>query len=47
MDDLLTVHYLDNYTAANQINKDMDMKYINIIIYTMIQKFGVWFLRNV
>ncbi len=47
MDDLLTVHYLDNYTPANQINKDMDMKYINIIIYTMIQKFGVWFLRNV
>ncbi len=38
--------YLDNYTAANQINKDMYMKYINIIIYTMIQKFGVWFLRN-
>lgn len=41
MDDWLSVHYLYNYTAANQINKEMDMKYININIYTMIQKFGV------
>lgn len=44
MDDLLTVHYLDNYTATNQINKDMDMKYNYI---HMIQMFGVlWFFKK-